>query len=187
MGELDEESDEWPDALFRLANALHSRFLAQGELGDIQEALPLLEEAIDKVDEGSWPGPLIAGHIGRCLVDRFTATGGREDLVTASRVIEAELTAAGDGDIDPEDLGTGAADGALDRAVALPRRVLDAPGEAPNGDEPGRRTLRTVPDPGPDGRSGRGRRALARRRGHPAPVTSGGTELAPVLTPAAGS
>ncbi|GHG06307.1 CHAT domain-containing protein [Streptomyces zaomyceticus] len=106
VGELDEESDEWPDALFRLANALHSRFLAQGELGDIQEALPLLEEAIDKVDEGSWPGLLIAGHIGRCLVDRFTATGGREDLVTASRVIEAELSAAGDGDIDPEDLDT---------------------------------------------------------------------------------
>ncbi|MFH8712517.1 CHAT domain-containing protein [Streptomyces zaomyceticus] len=106
VGELDEESDEWPDALFRLADALHSRFLAQGELDDIQEALPLLEEAIDKVDEGSWPGLLIAGHIGRCLVDRFTVTGGREDLVTASRVIEAELTAAGDGDIDPEDLDT---------------------------------------------------------------------------------
>ncbi|MGY1577247.1 CHAT domain-containing protein [Streptomyces sp. MN13] len=109
--ELDDGSDDRPDAEFRLGVALHSRFTEQGDLDDVQEAIGLFRSVLAVAAEGTWPRLMAAAHLGRCLADRFTAVGDPADLEAARGLLERELHAAGEpppppGDGDPEELHT---------------------------------------------------------------------------------
>ena len=95
LTELGEDSDDWADAAFRLATALHSRFTAHGDLGDVGQAIELFQGVLDWVEDGDWPGLLAAGHVARCLADRFAVTGNVADLEAATSLLETELAAAG--------------------------------------------------------------------------------------------
>ncbi|MGW0826152.1 CHAT domain-containing protein [Streptomyces sp. NPDC002845] len=96
LAELDEDSDDWADATFRLATALHSRFTARGDLGDAGRAIELFRGVLDWVEDGDWPALLAAGHVARCLADRFAVTGHLADLTAATSLLETELAAAGE-------------------------------------------------------------------------------------------
>ncbi|MGW3209222.1 CHAT domain-containing protein [Streptomyces sp. NPDC001135] len=111
LTELDDASDDRPDAEFRLGVALHSRFTERGDLDDAQQAISLFRAVLTVADEGTWPRLMAAAHLGRCLTDRFTASGDPADLKAARTLLERELDTAGEpppstGDGDPEELHT---------------------------------------------------------------------------------
>ncbi|MCD7436724.1 CHAT domain-containing protein [Streptomyces lincolnensis] len=111
LAELDDESDDRPDAEFRLGVALHSRFTAGGQSDDVDEAIRLFRGVLAVADQGTWPRLMAAAHLGRCLADRFTAAGDPADLTAATNVLEVELDVAGQppragDDHDPEEVRT---------------------------------------------------------------------------------
>ncbi|MET9104061.1 CHAT domain-containing tetratricopeptide repeat protein [Streptomyces antibioticus] len=95
LGELDDDSEDRPDAAFRLGVALHSRFTAGGRIADVDEAVRLFRGVLEIAERGSWPRLMAAAHLGRCLADRFAASGDPVDLAGATGVLEEELTVAG--------------------------------------------------------------------------------------------
>ncbi|MGV3649778.1 hypothetical protein ACK389_37010, partial [Streptomyces antibioticus] len=95
LGELDDDSEDRPDAAFRLGVALHSRFTAGGRIADVDEAVLLFRGVLEMAERGSWPRLMAAAHLGRCLADRFLAAGDPVDLAGATGVLEEELPVAG--------------------------------------------------------------------------------------------
>lgn len=163
LAELDDDSDDRPDAQFRLGVALHSRFTAGGRPGDVDEAIRLFRSVLAVADPGSWPRLMAAAHLGRCLADRFTAAGDPTDLTAATTVLEEELDVAGRppraaAGHDPEEVRTwiSAFDvlgeclrerAELGHDEGLLAMALDRAGEALDiaGDDPG---LRAAPEKG---------------------------------------
>ncbi|GGV03366.1 hypothetical protein GCM10010260_45070 [Streptomyces filipinensis] len=162
LTELDGDSDDRPDAEFRLGVALHSRFTERGDLDDAREAIGLFRAVLAVADEGTWPRLMAAAHLGRCLADRFAADGDPADLKTARALLERELDTAGEapsaGDEDPEELHTwiSALDvlgeclreqAELDHDERLLTHALDRARKALDlaGDDPG---LRAAPEKG---------------------------------------
>ncbi|MEU6090726.1 CHAT domain-containing protein [Streptomyces sp. NPDC047085] len=96
LAELDDDSEDRPDAEFRLGVALHSRFSERGDLEDARAAIGLFRAVLAVADEGTWPRLMAAGHLGRCLVDRFAAGGDPGDLEAARALLERELDVAGE-------------------------------------------------------------------------------------------
>ncbi|SMF84556.1 CHAT domain-containing protein [Streptomyces sp. Amel2xC10] len=163
LGELDDDSEDRPDAAFRLGVALHSRFTAGGRITDVDEAVHLFGGVLETAERGEWPRLMAAAHLGRCLADRFAAAGDPVDLAGATGVLEDELTVAGRppvgaGGHDREEVHTWifaldvlgeclreqaelAHDEALlDRALEQARRALEIAGDDPS--------LRAAPEKG---------------------------------------
>ena len=103
LTELDDDSDDRPDAEFRLGVALHSRFTDRGDPDDVHRAIGLFRSVLSVAGEGTWPRLMAAAHLGRCLADRFTAGGDAADLAAAGVLLERELDAAGEPPPSPEE------------------------------------------------------------------------------------
>ncbi|MET9134588.1 hypothetical protein [Streptomyces antibioticus] len=50
LGELDDDSEDRPDAAFRLGVALHSRFTAGGRIADVDEAVLLFRGVLETAE-----------------------------------------------------------------------------------------------------------------------------------------